>query len=62
MVVAPTQWNLEQDYENPFSFRAGIEEVLKSENQLIPFQTSGAPLLLLYGLEDSDGKGKTIAL
>ena len=59
LVVAPTPWNLEQDWENPFSFRAGVEKVLETENQLIPFHTSPAPLLLLYGLEDSDGKGET---
>ena len=62
LIVAPSQWNLDQDWENPFSFRAGVEEVLKKENQLIPFHTSAAPLLLIYGLEDSDGKGETIEL
>ena len=59
LIVAPTPWNLDQDWENPFSFRAGIEEVLKAESQLIPFHTSPAPLLLLSGLEDSDAKGET---
>ena len=49
---------MDQDWENPFGFRAGVEEVLKTENQLIPFHTSSAPLLLLYGLEDTPGKGE----
>ena len=56
--MAPTQWNMDKDWENPFGFRAGVEEVLKTENQLIPFHTSSAPLLLLYGLEDTPGKGE----
>ena len=58
--MAPTQWNLDQDWENPFRFRAGVAEVLKTENQLIPFHISAAPLLLIYGQDDSDGTGKSI--
>ena len=59
LIAAPVQWNLDLDWDYPFGFRAGVEEVLKSEDQLIPFHTSAAPLLLLSGLEDTPARGET---
>ena len=58
LVVAPTEWNLHHDWDNPFQFRQGLEEVLRSQNQLIPFHRSEAPLLILSGLEDGCAKGE----
>ena len=57
VIVQPTQWNLDQDWDNPFGFRRGLAEVLKTEEQLIPFHRSAAPLLVLSGLDDGEAKG-----
>ena len=60
IIVQPTEWNLDKDWDNPFDFRHGIKEVLRSEEQLIPFDRSAAPLLVLSGLDDGAAKGDSI--
>ena len=57
IIVEPTQWNLEKDWDNPFEFRQSMEDVLRNEKQLVQFHNSSAPLLLLSGLDDGVAKG-----
>ena len=63
MIVEETKWKYEDDWENPFGFKGGLELMLRNEKQQILFENCAAPLLVIVGEEDNlyrEAKGKVI--
>lgn len=53
IIIQKTKWKFEQDWDNPFGFRGGLQAMLREQKQQIPFEKSSAPLLVVVGEEDN---------
>ena len=52
VIVEPTEWKINPDWECPFQLKQTMEEILRNERQITPVHRSAAPLLVHFGLED----------